>query len=90
MATEGLVADDSGLVNEVLVMTTIMCFMADSPITSTPNPGTSLNPCQIFSLSLATSNEKKEMNGLQKFLGMNYHGLKLLNFCPFNSFFLDY
>ena len=48
LISNGVVAYDIGLQQEVLVMTAVLCFLGDSPmhaeVTNTPNPGVALNP----------------------------------------------
>lgn len=56
ISTEGFTAYDSLICQEVLVMSVVLCFLADSPmhaeVTSTPNPGTSNNPCRVCHLGV--------------------------------------
>ncbi|KAA1132169.1 hypothetical protein PGTUg99_001384 [Puccinia graminis f. sp. tritici] len=55
MAAEGYPAYDCTINEEVLVVSTILSFLGDSPmhaeITSTPIPGNSLHPCRACPLS---------------------------------------
>ncbi|KNF04320.1 hypothetical protein PSTG_02662 [Puccinia striiformis f. sp. tritici PST-78] len=83
MSTEGFDAYDVRLEEEVLVMTPVLAFLADSPmhaeITNTPVPSSSLNPCRSCKLSAPSLAEKVTMKYLQEFLQMSSHGTQCLN-----------
>ena len=53
---DGFTTFDSTIMQEVLVTGHVLCFLADSPmhaeVTNTPNPGSSLTPCQICHLHM--------------------------------------
>ncbi|OAV86099.1 hypothetical protein PTTG_30083 [Puccinia triticina 1-1 BBBD Race 1] len=55
LATEGVVGWDCSIMQEVLITSTLLCFLGDSPmhaeITSTPIPGNCLHPCRACDLS---------------------------------------
>ena len=59
MATEGVVAYDLGLKQNVLVMSVVLCFQGDSPmdaeITSTTVPGVALHACRMCNLKAANT-----------------------------------
>lgn len=82
MATDGFTAFDCGISQPVLVMTTVLMFLADSPmhaeITNTPVPGISLNPCRICCLSAPNKKAKKSLNYLQRFLQLDPHGFEVI------------
>jgi hypothetical protein len=88
MATDGFVAYDSTIHQQVHVMTSIMCFTADSPmhaeITNTHVPGNSLNSCRYCSLSSANLGDRKKMPYIAKFVQKNLHGSNVM----LNFFFL--
>ncbi|KAI9613916.1 hypothetical protein KEM48_009372 [Puccinia striiformis f. sp. tritici PST-130] len=60
MATNGFIAYDSTLGKEVHVMTSSLCFLADSPmhaeITNTHVPGNALNSCRYYTVPKSTAN----------------------------------
>ncbi|EHS63914.1 uncharacterized protein PGTG_20894 [Puccinia graminis f. sp. tritici CRL 75-36-700-3] len=71
MAINGFTSYDSTICQEVHVMTSVLCFLADSPmhaeITNTPVPGNSLNPCRCCDLMpKSTANYGKNQRRLQK------------------------
>ncbi|POW05701.1 hypothetical protein PSTT_09466 [Puccinia striiformis] len=78
---EGFIAFDSTIMKEVLVTGTVLCFLGDSPmhaeVTNTPNPGSSLNPCQMCHLKTATMDDKKSLEYIQQFLRINPDGSEL-------------
>ncbi|KNZ61746.1 hypothetical protein VP01_1362g4 [Puccinia sorghi] len=78
LITNGLVAFDSGLNQQVLVMTAVLCFLGDSPmhaeITNTPNPGVSLNPCRICTLQVSTLADKPSETYVMQCVGLNSLG----------------
>ena len=73
LATNGCVAYDYSLQQEVLFMTIPLCLLADSPMaaefTNTPIPGSSNNPCRICHLKCPQGNVKSTLNYMQKFFG---------------------
>ncbi|OAV97306.1 hypothetical protein PTTG_26120 [Puccinia triticina 1-1 BBBD Race 1] len=56
MTTVGFEAYNHSISQPVWVTSSVFCFLGDSPmhaeITSTPNPGSALNPCRMCSLSV--------------------------------------
>ena len=83
MSNKGFDAYDSTVGQEVLVMTSVLCFLADSPmhaeITNTHIPGVSLNPCRVCNLSSPTIKARKKMEYVSKFLHKDLHGSHV---CP--------
>ncbi|OAV88550.1 hypothetical protein PTTG_29003 [Puccinia triticina 1-1 BBBD Race 1] len=84
MATNGFSAYDSTIGKEVHVMTSMLCFLGDSPmhtkITNTHVPGNSLNSCRCCVLNSAQLQDRKKMPYVAKFLQKNLHGAN----CPNN------
>ncbi|KAA1134479.1 hypothetical protein PGTUg99_001875 [Puccinia graminis f. sp. tritici] len=78
MGTTGYSAYDCGICQTVLVSSVVLCFLGDSPmhaeVTSTPNPGQSLNPCRICTLSCTKKKLKPTRDYVQKFLHINTLG----------------
>ncbi|PLW22410.1 hypothetical protein PCASD_13465 [Puccinia coronata f. sp. avenae] len=78
LATEGVVAYDSGLNKNVLLMSVVLCFQGDSPmhaeITSTPVPGVALHACRMCTLKAASTKDRKSSSYVRQFLGRNAHG----------------
>jgi hypothetical protein len=78
MAIDGFEAYDSTISQEVHVMTSVLCFTADSPmhaeITNTHVPGNSLNSCRYCVLSSSTLNDWKKMLYIANFFQKNLHG----------------
>ena len=70
----GFVAYDSGLKGEFLVITGVLCFLGDSAmhaeITNTPNPGVSLNPCQMCHLNVDKKVDKASKNYVWESIGL--------------------
>jgi len=64
---------DSSLGQEVLVMSVVLAFLADSPmhaeITSTPMPANSNNPCRVCHLSVDNRAGKQSISYVQEFFG---------------------
>ncbi|KNE94634.1 hypothetical protein PSTG_11997 [Puccinia striiformis f. sp. tritici PST-78] len=83
MATCGYEAYDTFLGQPVWVATIVLCFLADSPmhaeITNTPNPGQSLNPCRICTLSCKQKKMKSTCGYVQKFLERDDIGEEMIN-----------
>ena len=73
LATEGCVAYDYSLQQEVLFMTIPLCLLADSPMaaefTNTPIPGSSNNPCRICHLHCPQGDVRSTMTYMQEFFG---------------------
>ena len=86
MATDGFAAYDIGISQEVLVTSVVLCFLADSPmhaeVTNTPNPGPSLNPCRMCTLSVKKQKFKKSQTYVQRFLQINSVGLEVTRVFP--------
>ncbi|OAV90013.1 hypothetical protein PTTG_09937, partial [Puccinia triticina 1-1 BBBD Race 1] len=78
MTTNGCVAFDCKLQQEVFVTTVVLCFLGDSPmhaeITNTPLPGASLNPCRICHLGVEKRADKSGEDYIYQFLGMDSLG----------------
>jgi hypothetical protein len=78
LTEQGCFAYDSGLGKEVLITSSLLCFLADSPmhaeITSTFMPGHSRNPCRACDLSVSSVSMKKTMAYLQFFLQISADG----------------
>ncbi|EFP86451.2 uncharacterized protein PGTG_12407 [Puccinia graminis f. sp. tritici CRL 75-36-700-3] len=72
MAAEGYPAYDCTINEEVLVVSTILSFLGDSPmhaeITSTPIPGNSLHPCRACPLSSVSVKAKATLDYVKRFL----------------------
>ncbi|POV99603.1 hypothetical protein PSTT_13685 [Puccinia striiformis] len=82
MATNGFIAYDSTLGKEVHVMTSSLCFLADSPmhaeITNTHVPGNALNSCRYCVLRSEDLKSRKKLPYLAQFTQKNSHGAN----CP--------
>ncbi|KAI9625284.1 hypothetical protein KEM48_010973 [Puccinia striiformis f. sp. tritici PST-130] len=82
MATNGFVAYDSTIGKEVHVMTSSLCFLADSPmhaeITNTHVPGNALNSCRYCVLRSEDLKSRKKLPYLAQFTQKNLHGAN----CP--------
>ncbi|KAA1125883.1 hypothetical protein PGTUg99_014867 [Puccinia graminis f. sp. tritici] len=78
LATDGRVAHDSSLGEDVLIMSMVLCFQADSPmhaeITNTPLPNVSLNPCRMCCLHTPTMEGKKTEKYVRDFLHIDAFG----------------
>ncbi|EFP84007.1 uncharacterized protein PGTG_09720 [Puccinia graminis f. sp. tritici CRL 75-36-700-3] len=78
MATKGFVAYDSTIDQEVHVMTSALCFLADSPmhaeITNTHVPGNALNSCRYCVLSSDDLKSRQKLAYLAKFAQKNSPG----------------
>ncbi|EFP89843.2 uncharacterized protein PGTG_15799 [Puccinia graminis f. sp. tritici CRL 75-36-700-3] len=83
LTEKGCVAYDCGLGEEVLITSSLLCFLADSPmhaeITSTVMPGNSRNPCRACDLSVSSVSMKKTMAYLQFFLQISADGYWIKN-----------
>ncbi|KAA1073675.1 hypothetical protein PGT21_022199 [Puccinia graminis f. sp. tritici] len=77
LATNGHPAFDSSIHEEVLVMSVVLCFLADSPmhaeITSTPNPGSANNPCRMCKLTVGTREERQTLSYVCQCMGISPH-----------------
>jgi hypothetical protein len=80
LSSQGFPAYDIGIGEDVLVMTVVLAFLADSPmhaeITNTPVPLVSLNPCRFCELSSDSTKAKNTILYIQKCLAISGHGLK--------------
>jgi protein involved in ribonucleotide reduction len=78
MAINGFDAYDSTISQNVLVMTSVLCFLADSPmhaeITNTHVPGNALNSCRYCVLGSESLAARKKMPYIAKFTQKNMHG----------------
>ncbi|KAH9449893.1 hypothetical protein Pst134EA_026610 [Puccinia striiformis f. sp. tritici] len=78
ISTNGFVAYDSIIGQEVLVMTSTLSFLADSPmhaeITNTHVPGNALNSCRYCVLRSKSLAERKKMPYVAQFAQKNLHG----------------
>ena len=78
MTTEGFNAYDSGLAQNVLVMSVVLSFQDDTPmhaeITSTPVPGVALNSCRMCTLKANSIQERKSAGYVLRFLGLDSNG----------------
>ncbi|OAV88544.1 hypothetical protein PTTG_28998 [Puccinia triticina 1-1 BBBD Race 1] len=83
LTTKGVAAYDCGLSEEVLVTTSLICFLADTPmhaeITSTVMPANACNPCQACDLGVSSVAQKKTLAYLQFFLQISADGLWITN-----------
>ncbi|OAV99967.1 hypothetical protein PTTG_25122 [Puccinia triticina 1-1 BBBD Race 1] len=79
----GCPAYDSGLGKEVLVITSLLCFLADTPmhseITSTVMPNNARNPCRVCDLGVTRAAQKRSMAYLQFFLQVSANGVWIKN-----------
>ncbi|KAA1114601.1 hypothetical protein PGT21_014993 [Puccinia graminis f. sp. tritici] len=80
LATVGFEAYDHSISQVVLVTSTVLCFVADSPmhveITNTPNPGASLNPCRMCTLCVSAKRFRKTHTYVQHFVQRDMFGRK--------------
>ena len=90
-ATNGFIAYDITIGQEVLVMTSILCFLADSPmhaeITNTHVPGNSLNSCRCCVLRSDSLKDRKKIPYISKFTQKNLNGLNVMSLL-INLFFI--
>ena len=81
LATTGVVAFDSSLGKEVLVMSVVLCFQEDSPmhaeITSTPVPGVALNACRMCALTADGAHSRRSKEYIGSFVGRTPDGVKV-------------
>ncbi|KAI9610598.1 hypothetical protein H4Q26_006744 [Puccinia striiformis f. sp. tritici PST-130] len=72
LATNGYFAYDSSINQEVLIMSVVMAFLADSPmhaeITCTPMPGPSNSPCRACKLSVDKRADKSLLGYVKDFM----------------------
>jgi hypothetical protein len=82
MASDGFHSYDVTISQEVLVTSVVLCFLANSPmhakVTNTSNPGGSLNPCQMCTLSVKKKKFKKTLTYVQRFLQRDSQGMELV------------
>ena len=75
IGSKGFIAYDPMTKSEVLVMSVVLCFLADSPmhaeVTSTPYPGSSNNPCRVCHLGVMKREDKANLKYVQDFFGIN-------------------
>ncbi|KAA1110820.1 hypothetical protein PGT21_032339 [Puccinia graminis f. sp. tritici] len=78
IATNGSTAYDPALEEDVLVMSLVLCFQADSPmhaeVTNTFVPNVCLNPCRMCSLHLAKLDDKRKQDYVRAFVHINSSG----------------
>ncbi|POW16756.1 hypothetical protein PSHT_06667 [Puccinia striiformis] len=78
MLTSGFPAYDCVLGEEVLLISTVLCFLGDSPmhaeITSTPIPGSTLHPCRACALSSTSLKEKATLKYVASFFMLSTTG----------------
>jgi hypothetical protein len=78
LTNEGVYAWDPSIMEEVLVTSTVLCFLGDSPmhaeITSTPVPANCLHPCRSCDLSSKSVRGKATMEYLQDFCMLSSSG----------------
>ncbi|KAA1113190.1 hypothetical protein PGT21_024597 [Puccinia graminis f. sp. tritici] len=83
LTEKGCVAYDCGLGEEVLITSSLLCFLADSlmhaKIKSTVMPGNSCNLCRACDLSVSSVSMKKTMAYLQFFLQISADGYWIKN-----------
>jgi hypothetical protein len=92
MATNGFTMFDSTIGQEVLAMTSVLCFLADSPmhaeITNTHVPGNALNSCRYCVLRSSSLKDRRKIPYLSQFTQKN---LNVTNVSfPFDSFPLSF
>jgi hypothetical protein len=73
LATQGSLAFDASLKQEVMYMCIPLAFLADSPMaaefTNTPNPGKANNPCRMCHLRTDTVENCCSLDFVQEFFG---------------------
>ncbi|KAH9819653.1 hypothetical protein DFH28DRAFT_886252, partial [Melampsora americana] len=78
LITDGFTAYDHQENSEVLVMTTVLCHLGDSPmhaeVTNTMNPTTSLTPCRVCQLKVQSLMKKRSPEYVCDFLGVDKDG----------------
>ncbi|KAG0147900.1 hypothetical protein CROQUDRAFT_23407, partial [Cronartium quercuum f. sp. fusiforme G11] len=71
LTTNEFLAHDWTLHKKVLVVPFVLCHLGDSPmhaeISNTTNPASTLNPCQVCSLTVKTMGEKQTTHYKQEF-----------------------
>ncbi|POW11185.1 hypothetical protein PSTT_05423 [Puccinia striiformis] len=81
LGTIGHPAYDSLINENVLIMSVVLAFLADSPmhaeVTSTPLPGNANNPCRVCHLHVAHKDDKCDIGYVKDFLGITSGGHKL-------------
>ncbi|KAA1076465.1 hypothetical protein PGT21_007921 [Puccinia graminis f. sp. tritici] len=83
LQTEGVVAYDSSISEEVLVTSFLLCFLADTPmhaeITSTVMPANARSQCRSCDLAVGTISQRKTLAYLQFFLQISHDGVWIKN-----------
>jgi hypothetical protein len=83
MSNKGFQAFDITIGQKVLVMSSVLCFLADSPmhtkIINTPVPGNSLNPCRICHLWSSTMKDQKKLVYISQYLQKNLNGSNVMS-----------
>jgi hypothetical protein len=93
LATDGHFAYDSLLKQDVLIMSVIMAFLADSPmhaeITSTPLPANANSPCRVCQLSVAKKVDKSLRGYVTDFMGLSDGLRQVFQMIVFNHIYID-
>jgi hypothetical protein len=75
LATDGFLAYDCEVDQEVLVMVVVLCYLGDSPmhaeICNCINPGVTLTPCRICNLRVDSKADKMTKTYVQQFIGLD-------------------
>ncbi|KNZ49662.1 hypothetical protein VP01_486g3 [Puccinia sorghi] len=83
ISSEGVEAYDIKISQPVLIMSSVLFFLGNSPIhaeiTNTPLPNNSLNPCRMCQLSISKAEDKHTEEYLQEFLQVNQDGTQTAN-----------
>ncbi|KAH9816664.1 hypothetical protein DFH28DRAFT_1158132 [Melampsora americana] len=78
LMTNGFAAYDHKTKSEVLVMTSVLCHLGDSPmhaeVTNTMNPTSSLSPCRVCHLKVNSLMEKRSTKYVCNFVGIDEDG----------------
>lgn len=81
LSTDGFMAYDHRTNSEVLVMTSVLCHLGDSPmhaeVSNTMNPTVSLTPCWICHLKVDSMLEKRSKQYINNFIGVDENGNKV-------------
>jgi hypothetical protein len=91
VATNGFPAYDCKLGENVLIMSVVLAFLANSPmhaeVTSTPMPAVSNNPCRMCHLSVENRGDKQTTSYVHDFFGqpcgsdkLSPYGFKTINY----------
>ncbi|KNZ49011.1 hypothetical protein VP01_5264g2 [Puccinia sorghi] len=85
MATNGFIAYNITIGQKFLVVTSILCFLADSPmhaeITNTPVPGNSLNSCCCVFLHSDSFKAQNKIPYVSQFTQKNLKGFDSMQTC---------